>query len=47
MIARLWIPLGDLEAMMYAAQGTSYQDAVEAYIEANGKRIAYWVTGKL
>jgi glycine betaine/proline transport system substrate-binding protein len=46
-IARMQIPLEDLQAAMYDARQTSYQDAVTRYIEQNKKRINYWLSGEL
>jgi glycine betaine/proline transport system substrate-binding protein len=45
--SRMQIPIGDLQKAMYEAQETSYEQAVTHYIEANPKRIDYWVTGRL
>ncbi|MDZ7761226.1 MAG: glycine betaine ABC transporter substrate-binding protein [Desulfovermiculus sp.] len=39
------IPIDDLEALMFEARNTSYEEAAEAYIENNPKRIKYWMTG--
>jgi glycine betaine/proline transport system substrate-binding protein len=46
-LSRMQIPLDDLQASMYDAQESSYEDAVDQYIENNGKRIDYWVTGEI
>lgn len=46
-LSRMQLPIGDLQAAMYDAQETSYEDAVTRYIEDNGARVEYWVTGKL
>jgi glycine betaine/proline transport system substrate-binding protein len=46
-ISRMQIPIDDLQAAMYDAQETSYEDAVTKYIENNQDRISYWVTGEL
>jgi glycine betaine/proline transport system substrate-binding protein len=46
-ISRMQIPIEDLQAAMYDAQETSYEDAVTKYIENNSDRIDYWVTGEL
>jgi glycine betaine/proline transport system substrate-binding protein len=45
--SRMQIPIEDLQKAMYDAQETSYEEAVGKYVENNGKRIDYWVTGKL
>ncbi|MBK1695689.1 glycine betaine ABC transporter substrate-binding protein [Rhodovibrio salinarum] len=47
MIGRMWIPLDDLQAAMYDAQETSYEEAVDKYIENNEDRVQYWITGEL
>lgn len=46
-LSRMQIPIDDLQAAMYEAQETSYEQAVSDYIAANPKRIDYWVTGEL
>ena len=46
-LSRMWIPLDDLQAAMYDAQETSYEEAVDKYIENNEARVNYWVTGNL
>ena len=46
-LSRLQIPIGDLQKAMYDAQETSYEEAVERYIQRNGKRVDYWVSGDL
>lgn len=46
-ISRMQIPIGDLQAAMYDAQETSYEEAVTKYIENNPERIDYWVTGEI
>ena len=46
-LSRMQIPLDDLQASMYDAQESSYEEAVDKYIENNGKRIDYWVTGEI
>lgn len=47
MLARMWIPLDDLQAAMYHARESSYEQAVTGYIEDNEKRVNYWVTGEM
>ncbi len=47
MIGRMWLPLADLQAAMYDARQTSYDKAIDKYINNNEKRIEYWVTGKM
>lgn len=46
-LSRMQIPINDLQAAMYEAQETSYEEAVSNYIAANEARIDYWVTGQL
>lgn len=46
-LSRMQIPLDDLQASMYDAQESSYEEAVDKYIENNTKRIDYWVTGEI
>ena len=46
-LARMYIPLDDLQAAMYDAQETSYEEAVDKYIENNEDRVSYWVTGEM
>ena len=47
MLARMWIPLEDLQAAMHDARRNSYEQAVTEYIAANEKRVRYWVTGEM
>lgn len=47
MLARMWIPLDDLQAAMYNARENSYEQAVTEYIANNEKRVGYWVTGEM
>lgn len=46
-ISRMQLPIDDLQAAMYDAQGSSYEEAVTRYIENNPDRIRYWITGEL
>jgi glycine betaine/proline transport system substrate-binding protein len=46
-LSRMYIPLEDLQAAMYDAQETSYEEAVDKYIENNEDRVHYWVTGEM
>lgn len=46
-LSRMYLPLDELEAIMFEASETSYEEAVEAYVADHGDRIDYWVTGKL
>lgn len=44
---RMVLPMSDVEAIMAEAQDTSYEQAIEKYIEENKALIDYWVTGKI
>jgi glycine betaine/proline transport system substrate-binding protein len=46
-LSRMQIPVDDLQKYMFQAQETSYEEAVDAYIEENPDRISYWVTGQI
>jgi glycine betaine/proline transport system substrate-binding protein len=46
-LARMYLPVEELEQMMDRATASSYEQAVTEYIKDHPKRIAYWVTGKL
>jgi glycine betaine/proline transport system substrate-binding protein len=46
-ISRIQIPIDDLQAAMYDAQESSYEEAVTNYIKNNADRINYWVTGEI
>lgn len=46
-LARFYIPLEELEAVMNKAQETSYEEAVNSYIENHKARVNYWVTGDI
>lgn len=45
-LARMFLPLNELEAIMYEAQQSSYEEAVANYIKNHEARINYWVTGE-
>ena len=45
--ARMHLPIGELEAAMFDANETSYEEAVTNYIQAYPDRIRYWVTGEI
>ncbi|MGM0594287.1 MAG: glycine betaine ABC transporter substrate-binding protein [Pseudomonadota bacterium] len=45
--SRMQLPIGDLQAAMYDARETSYEEAVDKYIKSNAERIDYWVNGTL
>ncbi|HSH30432.1 MAG TPA: glycine betaine ABC transporter substrate-binding protein [Thiohalobacter sp.] len=44
--SRMQLPIDDLQAAMYDAQESSYEEAVTRYIENNQERIHYWITGE-
>jgi len=44
-LSRMFIPLEELEQLMAVATETSYEDAVNQYIEQHPDRVNYWVTG--
>lgn len=46
-LARMFLPLEELEAVMYEAQQTSYEEAVANYIKTHEARVNYWVTGEI
>lgn len=47
MLARMYFPIEDLEAMMFEAEETDdYEGAAQRYAEENPERIQYWVTGE-
>lgn len=45
-LARMYIPLHQLEAMMAEANKKGYDQAVKDYIAHHPQRVNYWVTGK-
>lgn len=47
MVGRIWMPLDELQAAMYEARQTSYEEAIDTYIDENEERINYWVTGEI
>ncbi len=46
-LSRMYIDIDQLQAAMYDAQDTSYEEAVSKFIDENPGLIDYWVTGKL
>jgi len=46
-LARMHLPLEELQAIMYDATQTSYEEAIEKYVAENEARISYWVTGEM
>jgi glycine betaine/proline transport system substrate-binding protein len=45
-LCRFYIDLAALETMMFQAQSSSYEQAVDDFIAKNPKLIDYWATGK-
>jgi glycine betaine/proline transport system substrate-binding protein len=46
-LARMYLPLPELEAAMEAARASSYEDAVERYIAQHPKRVRYWLSEEI
>lgn len=46
-LTRMYFPLEDLQAVMFEASESSYEEAVDNWIKNNTKRIDYWVTGNI
>jgi len=46
-LMRMHLPLDELEAGMFDAQETSYDEAITRYIEQNPERVNYWLTGEI
>jgi len=46
-LARMFIPLHELEALMARANDSSYDQAVEKYIKQHPARVDYWVSGQI
>lgn len=46
-LTRMYLPLDELEALMERANDTSYDEAVNEYINNHPQRVDYWITGKL
>lgn len=44
---RFYIPLDELQEMMYEARESSYEEAIAKYMENNPERVNYWITGEL
>ncbi len=47
MLARMYIPMDELEGAMAYAQENSYEKAVDRYIKNHQDRVDYWVTGDM
>jgi glycine betaine/proline transport system substrate-binding protein len=46
-LSRFYIDLDDLQAIMFEAQDSSYEEAVDNFISANPGLVDYWATGKI
>ncbi|MFN4088389.1 MAG: glycine betaine ABC transporter substrate-binding protein [Alphaproteobacteria bacterium] len=46
-LARMYLPLDELEGLMADAEDTSYEQAIDRYVEENPNRIRYWLTGEI
>ncbi len=44
---RYYLPLDELEAIMFNARESSYEEAIEQYMEENPARVKYWITGEI
>lgn len=47
MLARMYLPLEEIEAALLDATRTSVDEAVDRYMKEHPRRIRYWVTGEL
>ena len=47
MMARMHIPIDELQAAMFDARERSYEKAVDKYINNNKDRVEYWMTGEM
>jgi len=47
MLSRMWIPIDDLRTPMLDARRSGYEEAVTRYIDNNGDRIEYWISGDI
>jgi glycine betaine/proline transport system substrate-binding protein len=45
-LTRFELPLDELETSMSRADASSYEQAVDEYVEAHPRRVEYWVTGR-
>ena len=46
MLARMWLPLDELEEALLDARERSYAAAVGRYLERHPERVRYWVSGR-
>lgn len=47
MLSRMYLPIDQLQEYMFQARETSYEEAINAYIDENPDRVQYWLTGEL
>jgi len=46
-LARMYVPLEELQSYMFEARESSYEEAIDSYIAANEARVNYWATGEM
>lgn len=46
LLARMWLPLAELDTALLDAERSSVREAVDRYIEAHPERIDYWLSGR-
>ncbi len=46
-LSRMYLPLDSLQAYMFEARETSYDEAIAKYLEENEARVNYWITGEM
>lgn len=46
LLARMWLPLAEIETALLDAERHSVAEAVERYIERHPERIEYWLSGR-
>ena len=46
-LSRMFIPIDELESIMARADKTSYEEAVDEYIQQHTNRVDYWVSGNI
>jgi glycine betaine/proline transport system substrate-binding protein len=47
MVSRIQIPIEMLQKYMYQARETTYEEAVDAFMEEQSRYVDYWVSGEL
>ena len=45
-LKRYEVPLADVEKIMFDAQSSDLDKAIDAYIAANPQKVEFWTTGK-